>query len=209
VTDDRYNRLCEIAGPVSRETYGRLVSFESLFRQWTKRINLVASSTVDELWDRHILDSAQLLPLAPGAAHWVDLGSGGGFPGAVLAILMSEHQGKVDLVESNRKKAAFLLTSLGSLGVKATVHATRIEGAFEKIGGADVVTARALAGLPALFGLAEPWLEGGAVGLFHKGRDFRREVEESLHEWRFDLVEHRSAVDPEGVILAVRELSRR
>ncbi|MET0599771.1 MAG: 16S rRNA (guanine(527)-N(7))-methyltransferase RsmG [Mesorhizobium sp.] len=208
MTDGRYRRLCEIAGPVSRETYERLVTFESLFNHWAAKINLVGPSTIDQLWERHILDSAQLLPLSQGT-RWVDLGSGGGFPGAIIAILVFERGGKVHLVESNRKKAAFLTTAMATLGVNAQVYAMRIGAALKAIGAADVVTARALATLPALLNLAEPWLSGGALGLFHKGRDFRREVEESLQEWSFDLVEHRSVVDPEGVILAVRDLRRR
>jgi 16S rRNA (guanine527-N7)-methyltransferase len=202
--------LENVAGPVSRETVDRLIRFEELFAKWAARINLAAPSTLPELWRRHVLDSAQLVRLAPDALRWLDLGSGGGFPGAVVAILMRDRPGaSVDLVESNAKKAAFLKTVLGELQAPARVHVERIE-AFRGAGeGYDRVTARALAALPALFGLAEPWLAGAGVGLFHKGRDYRREVQESRDGWRFDLVEHASAVDREGVILEISGLRRK
>ena len=171
---------------------------------------MAAPSTLPSLWERHILDSAQLLPLAPAALRWLDLGSGGGFPGAVIAILLRDRPGaSIDLVESNAKKGAFLKTVLGELEAPARVHVARIE-AFEGIaGGCGVVTARALAPLPLLLELAAPWLAAGATGLFHKGRDYRREVEESLNEWESDLVEHRSVIDPESVILEISGLRRR
>ncbi len=206
----RHQELEEIAGPVSRETFQRLMRFEELFAKWAARINLAAPSTLPELWRRHILDSAQLVKLAPDALRWLDLGSGGGFPGAVVAILMRDRPGgSVDLVESNAKKAAFLKTVLGELQAPARIHVERIErfrAAGEKF---DRVTARALAALPNLLGLAEPWLAGGSVGLFHKGRDYHREVEESRDGWRFDLIEHTSAVDREGVILEISGLRRK
>jgi 16S rRNA (guanine527-N7)-methyltransferase len=199
-----------IAGSVSRETFECLIRFEATFGKWAERINLAAPSTLPDLWRRHILDSAQLMRLAPDAARWLDLGSGGGFPGAVVAILLRDRTGaSVDLVESNAKKAAFLKTILGELKAPARVHVARIE-AFQDDGHEfDVVTARALAALPALLGLAERWLTAGAKGLFHKGRDYRREVEESGDGWRFDLVEHASAVDREGVILEISGLRRK
>src|SRR5690606_28466277 len=105
------------------------------------------------------------------------------------------------LVESNRKKAAFLQTTLGPLGPNVHIHPSRIEALYGTFPVPDVVTARALAPLPRLLNLAAPWLTGGARALFHKGRDYRREVEESAAEWRFDLIERPSRIDPEGVIL--------
>lgn len=208
MTGERRAELESVAGPVSRETFDRLLRFETQFRKWSQRINLAAPSTLPQLWSRHILDSAQLLKLAPDAARWLDLGSGGGFPGAVLAILLRDCAGaSIDLIESNAKKAAFLKTVLGELQAPAMVHVVRIESFAGS--GYDVVTARALAPLPALLQLASPWLAGGARGLFHKGRDYRREVEESRDVWRFDLVEHASAVDRIGVILEVSGLRRK
>lgn len=201
-----FDRLRDVAGPVSRETYERLKAFEHAFTRWNTRINLVAASTLGDLWSRHILDSAQLARLAPDDLRWLDLGSGGGFPGAVMAILLRERPGlRLDLVESNRKKAAFLQSTVGGTGV-ATVHARRIEDVVGTVPTPDIVTARALAPLPALLGLASPWLTAGARGLFHKGRDYRSEIEESADHWRFDLIEHESRINPEGVILDIRNL---
>jgi len=126
-----------------------------------------------------------------------------------MAILLAERPGAtIDLVESNGKKAAFLVSALGGLGEKAKVHHSRIEDAPPIVGSVEVVTARALAPLPKLLGLASPWLCAGARALFHKGRDYRSEIEESTHDWQFDLVEHRSRIDPEGVILDIRNLRR-
>lgn len=206
---DRRTSLEEIAGPVSRETFERVAHFEAAFRRWSARINLAAPSTLPHIWERHILDSAQLLRLAPAALRWLDLGSGGGFPGAIIAILLRDRPGaSIDLVESNAKKGAFLKTTLGEIGAPAKVHVARIEAFRGEARGYDVVTARALAPLPLLLELSAPWLAAGATGLFHKGRDYRREVEESVNEWQFDLVEHRSAVDPESVILEISGLRR-
>lgn len=200
--------LCRVAGPVSRETFDRLVAFEALFQKWASRINLSAPSTLGDVWSRHILDSAQLLRLAPEAKHWLDLGSGGGFPGIVMAILLLEKEGAhVDLVESNRKKSAFLQSAIGQFGLPARVHSHRIEETYHSISAPDVITARALAPLPVLLGLSRPWLAARATGLFHKGRDYRSEIEESAHQWRFDLLEHRSMIDPQSVILEIRNLA--
>lgn len=205
MSDARLDRLQSLAGPVSRETFDRLVQFEATFRRWSARINLAAPSTLDALWDRHILDSAQLLSLAPAARRWIDVGSGGGFPGAVLAILLAQHSGSsVQLVESNRKKAAFLISVLQEVGVAAQVHARRIEQCHDLLQTPEIVTARALAPLPRLLELTAPWLVRGARGLFHKGRDYRREVQESVNAWHFDLIEHTDKVDAAAVILDVR-----
>jgi 16S rRNA (guanine527-N7)-methyltransferase len=206
VTDERgFDRLRTIAGDVSRETFERLLEFERTFRRWSQRINLAAPSTLDNLWERHILDSAQLMRLAPDALRWLDLGSGGGFPGAVVAVLLKERPGAViALVESNRKKASFLQTTLSALDVVAEIHACRIEDArisFDP----EIVTARALAPLNQLIGLAGPWLAKGARALFHKGRDYRSELEESTQLWSFDLVEHRSAIDSDSIILEIAD----
>lgn len=197
--------LERIVGPVSRETWDSLLVFAREFNRWAKQINLVAPSTVETLFTRHILDSAQLLPLGPQATRWLDLGSGGGFPGAIVAILLKDHAGgHVDLVESNRKKASFLTATLARAGAPAKVHAIRIEDAARaNIERPDIVTARALAPLDVLLELAEPWLEKGARGLFHKGREWRREIEESPRAAHYDLVSRPSSVDAESVILDV------
>jgi 16S rRNA (guanine527-N7)-methyltransferase len=148
--------------------------------------------------------------LAPEVASWIDLGSGGGFPGAVIAIIAAERrQCAVTMVESNAKKAAFLRTSLGIVGAPADVEQARIEECPARERTFDVVSARALAPLPKLLGLAEPWLRAGARGLFHKGRDYRREIEESRDEWDCDLLVHASSADPESVVVEVSNLRRK
>jgi 16S rRNA (guanine527-N7)-methyltransferase len=211
MSDPRLAELERVAGPVSRETFERLTAFQSLFEKWSARINLAAPSTLPDLWSRHILDSAQIWPLAPDAKAWLDLGSGGGFPGIVVAILLRERPGaSMAMVESSQKKAAFLRNAIAHAGAPATVHAARIEDfAARNAGPVDVVTARALAPLPALLGLARPWLEAGATGLFHKGRDYLREIEESRDAWQFDLVEHQSVIDAASVILEIKDLKKR
>src|SRR5690606_27866796 len=129
VSAGKLQRLEEVAGPVSRETFERIELFEAAFLQWARRINLAAPSTLDVVWERHVVDSAQLIRLAPeDALRWVDLGSGGGFPGAILAILLREWpEAETHLVESNGKKAAFLQTVLKRLDARVTVHRARIE----------------------------------------------------------------------------------
>ena len=202
-----WKSLQEAAGPVSRETFERLLAFEQLFLKWNRSINLAAPSTLDDVWGRHILDSAQLARIAPEAKRWADLGSGGGFPGLVLAFLLIERDGaSIDLVESNRKKASFLQAVIGQFGLPARVVARRIDDSYALVSAPEIVTARALAALPALLDLSAPWLTKGSRALFHKGRDYRVEVEESAHRWAFDLVEHPSMTDAHGVILEVTDL---
>lgn len=202
-----WKSLQEAAGPVSRETFDRLVEFERVFQKWNSRINLAAQSTQDDVWRRHILDSVQLARLEPVATRWVDIGSGGGFPGLVMAFLLAERAGaSIDLVESNRKKASFLQAVVGQFNLPARIIARRIDDSYALVSEPQIVTARALAALPALLDLAAPWLTKGARGLFHKGRDYRTEVEESAHRWCFDLVEHSSVTDPHGVILELSAL---
>jgi len=199
--------LQKAAGPVSRETFERLQAFEQLFLKWNRSINLAAPSTLDDVWRRHILDSAQLARIAPAAMRWVDLGSGGGFPGLVLGFLLVERPGaSIDLVESNRKKASFLQSVIGQFNLPARVVAKRIDDSYAVVSAPEIVTARALAALPDLLDLSAPWLAKGGRALFHKGRDYRAEVEESTHRWTFDLVEHPSMTDAHGVILEISDL---
>jgi 16S rRNA (guanine527-N7)-methyltransferase len=209
VSSDREKRLQEVLVHVSRETVDNLCAFEELFRKWSRAINLASPSTLDHLWERHIIDSAQLFEMAPTATRWLDLGSGGGFPGVVLAILLKERLGgRIDLVESNGKKAAFLRTALGQFSAPGIVHAARIDAVWAEIRGPEVITARALAPLGDLFVLAEPWLTAGATALFQKGRDYRREIVESRDAWTFDLVERASVVDRDSVVLQISNLRR-
>jgi 16S rRNA (guanine527-N7)-methyltransferase len=211
VTGDlRFAKLQRVVPDVSRETFDDLAAFESLFRKWAPAINLAAPSALGQLWDRHIIDSAQLFAIRPQAEMWLDLGSGGGFPGLVTAILTKPNpMAEVDLVESAGKKAAFLRTVAAELSLRVRVHHARIEDvARTQALRPDVVTARALAPLPKLLALAEPWLTHGATGLFQKGRDYAREVAESRDDWSFDLLEHRSVTEPGAAILEISSLKR-
>jgi 16S rRNA (guanine527-N7)-methyltransferase len=206
----KFVELERVAGPVSRETFERLLAFEKLFVKWAARINLTAPSTISEIWNRHILDSAQLVRLAPDALDWVDLGSGGGFPGAVIAILMADKPGgQVRLVESNNKKCAFLRAALSEIGLRPDVYPVRIETIIFGWRPPQVVTARALAPLSRLLALTEPWLSAGTRALFHKGEEYRGEIKLADDTWNLDLVEHPSMVDPCGVILDITGIERR
>lgn len=196
---------------VSRETQERLQHFAELFQKWAKTINLVAPSTIGDLWRRHIADSAQIFQLRPQEAHWVDLGSGGGFPGVITAILLADQSaGHVDLVESNQKKAAFLRVCLRECEARGTVHALRIEEASTAIHRCDIISARALAELDTLLDYSAPWLERNENLrlLLHKGRDYERELQKARGRWEFDLVKHRSVVERDSVILELSGLRR-
>ena len=193
---------------VSRETFGRLETHAALLRKWNPAINLVAGSTLGDLWARHMLDSAQLFDLAPDTARvWADLGSGGGFPGMVVAILAAETRPKLEmiLIESDLRKATFLRTVARETGLTARVIPARIEDVPAL--GADVVSARALASLDKLLPLAERHLAPGGVALFQKGATHRAEVAEALARWRFTVHNHPSQTDPQAVVLRIGEIS--
>jgi 16S rRNA (guanine527-N7)-methyltransferase len=194
--------------PVSRETLARLERFAAVLLAWQRRTNLIAASTESNLWTRHIADSLQLLPLAPDARIWVDLGSGGGFPGVAIACALADTTGaQVHLVESNGKKAAFLREAVRAAGVPATVHAVRIEDfVVNEPLIIDVVTARALAPLPQLLGMAYPLLKKGAVGLFPKGQDVAVELTEAAKCWSIQAQLVPSRTDPKAQIVVVRAL---
>ncbi|MBL3568266.1 16S rRNA (guanine(527)-N(7))-methyltransferase RsmG [Rhodovulum sulfidophilum] len=200
----------QVLGDVSRETSERLSAYAALLRKWNPAINLVARSTLDDLETRHFKDSAQLFGLCPtDARHWVDLGSGGGFPGLVIAILARELAPDlhVTLIESDQRKAAFLRTVCRDLGVAATnVIDSRIESA--KPQGADVLSARALAPLPRLLDYADRHLAPGGVALFPKGARFAEELDAALASWRFDVQNHPSKTDPQAVVLKLGGIAR-
>ena len=186
----------------------RLDRFVALLLQWQATTNLVAPSTLPELWTRHIADSLQLLTLAPAAKHWVDLGSGGGFPGISIACALAGTPGAVvHLVESNHKKAAFLREAVRVTGAPAKVHAMRIEdfvdGFTEPV---EIVTARALAPLENLLARAYPLLKRGAQALFLKGQDVEVELTEASKCWTIDAELIPSVTDSSGRIVRVRSL---
>jgi len=204
--------LSEYGVPVSRETFGRLEKFVDLFMKWSKSINLIAPSTRDQLWTRHIADSLQLRNVIGRPGRWIDLGSGGGFPGVVTAILLAEHgDGWIDLVESNNKKASFLRMALAETGGRGSVHPVRIEDAALSLTAPDFISARALAELDLLFAYVEPWsLTNPELRLtFHKGRDYQAEIDKARGRWDFHLVKHQSVVEADSVILEISSLTRR
>ena len=197
--------------PVSRETSERLDRLVELLLTWQQTRNLIAASTIPIIWTRHVADSLQLLDLAPDAKIWVDLGSGGGFPGLVLACALKTRAGAhIHLVESVGKKCAFLQAVVDELALPATVHCERAENVIPTIPrGAEVVTARAVAALPKLLAMAFPLLKKGAVGLFPKGQDIGAELTEASKYW---IIEHNlmpSRTDPQARIVVVKSLESR
>jgi 16S rRNA (guanine527-N7)-methyltransferase len=197
--------------PVSRETEARLDRYLDLLRQWQAKTNLVAPSTLPQLWTRHVADSLQLLTLTPTAKTWVDLGSGGGFPGVVLACGLAETSGaKVHLVERNSKKAAFLREALRITSAPGIVHPGAIEDIVDSIAGpVDCVTARALAPLHQLIGFAEPLVKKGAKALFLKGQDVEVELTEATKYWNIKPNLHSSLTGGQGWIVEIDHIERR
>nr|WP_127088894.1 16S rRNA (guanine(527)-N(7))-methyltransferase RsmG [Aquabacter cavernae] len=192
---------------VSRETMARLDLIVDLLMHWQKTINLVAPASLPHAWTRHIDDSLQLLDHVPQTPlHWVDLGSGGGFPGLVVAAVLAERAGsEVHLVESDTRKAAFLRESARKAALPVRVHPQRIEQAAPALAaGTDVVSARALAPLPKLLELAAPFLAAGALGIFPKGKDAEGELTAARKGWTLDAELRPSRSDPDARILLVR-----
>jgi 16S rRNA (guanine527-N7)-methyltransferase len=193
---------------VSRVSRDRIETYVRLLLSWQTKINLIGPKTVPFVWERHILDALQLLPLLPPqTASIADLGSGAGIPGLVLAIAADL---EVHLYESNGKKAAFLREAARQTGTRAHVHAVRLEtlANASSVPLVQCVTARALAPLPLLLRYAEPFLIRGAIGLFHKGQDIDIELTEATKYWKIESSRHPSQCDPRGVVLEIREVSR-
>ncbi len=191
--------------PVSRETLARLEAFLDLLGAWSERINLVGRDTLGDPWRRHILDSAQLLPLVPaGSQSLIDLGSGAGFPGLVLAVLGVPG---VELVESDARKGAFLREAARVAAAAVTIHQQRIEAVTPRP--IDVVTARGCAPLDRLLVLAQRFIGPRTVCLFPKGQEAGQEVAAALQSWTMDVATQPSQTDPRGVILCLRHVERR
>lgn len=175
--------------PVSRETERRLDATVSLLLHWQRTTNLIAPASIPHLWTRHVADSLQLLKYIPDSARmFVDLGSGGGFPGLVLACALADRpEVAFHLVESNAKKSAFLRAAVQDSGVPATVHCRRIEDfSADFAGAADVVTARALAPLHELVGYVAPLLKSQTVALLPKGQDVATELTQTTKCWNIE-----------------------
>jgi 16S rRNA (guanine527-N7)-methyltransferase len=207
------DRAGALAGrDVSRETLERLDAFVALFLERQERQNLVAASTVGQVWSRHIIDSLQLRSALPDAKTWLDLGSGAGFPGLVLACaLAGEPNARVDLIESHQRKAAFLTDVAQRLALPALVHAGRIEDILPNWSGQipDAVTARALAPLEKLLSWTAPLIKKGAKGVFPKGQHVGLELTEAAKSWRIQAQRLPSVTHPDAAILVVEAASRR
>lgn len=200
-----------VAEAVSRETLARLDIIADLLVHWQKTINLVAPATLPQLWTRHIADSLQLIAHVPEKPlRWVDLGSGGGFPGLVVAAVLAERAGsQMHLVESDTRKCAFLREAARRASLPVSVHPQRIEQVAERLApGTDVVSARALAPLPKLLDLAAPFLAAGALGIFPKGKDAESELTAARKGWTLDLELRESRSDPDGRVLLVTRAER-
>ena len=210
---------------VSRETIDRLTTYEELLRQWQKAVNLVAPGTLDAVWHRHFADSAQLLTLAPpGPHHWIDLGSGGGFPGLVIAILLAEAPSPgprgepshhVTLIESDTRKAAFLREVIRKVGISGAVAvdvlSIRAESARIKVNDSfpRVICARALAPLDRLFELAAPLSPPGTTALMCKGKGVAEELQTAEMTWNFNVELVPSVTDRDGRIAVITNLERK
>jgi 16S rRNA (guanine527-N7)-methyltransferase len=195
---------------VSRETLEKLNIYERLLKQWQGTINLVAPSTLDDIWHRHFADSAQLWPLAKGKSGlWLDLGSGAGFPGLILAILAANAgESRHTLIESDSRKAAFLRQVARETGTLVDILCTRIENAetHAKVKDVNVMTARALAPLPRLAELVAPYFGPSTTGLFLKGREVSAEIGEAAQNWQFDYDLQPSLTDDAARVLLLKAL---
>lgn len=197
----------QAATGVSASVLHDMERYRALLVEWSGRMNLVGPSALEDFWLRHAFDCAQLLPLGEGARRWLDVGSGAGLPGVVLAILARDKLGMtVQLVETLQKRSVFLRAVADALDLPARVHTGRIE--MLELDRPDVVTARAVAPLPRLLSLTETYLRGRTFGLFHKGRNLEAEMEEALQTWSFNSTVLPSLSDPSGRILKIWSVRR-
>lgn len=193
---------------VSRETLDKLRRFADLVEKWTSKINLISKSTVSTIWERHILDSAQLYQVAPDHQTWLDIGSGGGFPGLVVAIMGQELRpdAKVTLVESDIRKSVFLRTAIRELDVNAQVTTERIED-VEPLN-TDILSARALADLSGLLGFCDRHLAPTGTALLMKGAQWIKEHEAARTQWSYDCDVIKSVTNPDAAVLKIKDIRR-
>ncbi len=191
---------------VSRETLDKLRQYEELVKKWSPKINLIAKSTLNDVWERHIADSLQVVGLAPTVGNWVDLGSGGGFPGIPAAIcgLEDGREHSFTLVESDARKCAFLRTAVRETGAKAEVITDRIENIAPL--NADILSARALTSLDGLLKFADHHMAKDGIALFPKGATWQTEIEQAKKNWSFDMKAHPSSTHPGAVVLEIKEV---
>ncbi|MGJ8615936.1 MAG: 16S rRNA (guanine(527)-N(7))-methyltransferase RsmG [Sulfitobacter sp.] len=193
---------------VSRETFEKLEAFGALVEKWTTKINLISKPSVPELWERHIVDSVQLFTLAPPKGHWVDMGSGGGFPGIVISILTAgKCEGHhVTLVESDQRKTVFLRTAIRELDLSSAVICDRIENIPNLH--ADIISARALADLTSLLGYADMHLKPEGLAVFPKGENWKTEHEHAQCQWSYACEPIKSATNPSAAVLKIKDIAR-
>lgn len=197
----------DLKSNVSRETFEMLRAYEALVLKWTKRINLVSKSDTAHLWDRHVLDSAQVFDIAPTSTHWVDIGSGGGFPGVVCAIMAKGvPDSSFTFIDSDARKCTFLRTAIREFGLNAQVLSERIEHVAPQR--ADVLTARALDDLSGLLEFAERHLSSSGVGIFPKGSNWKKEHEAARQRWSYKFDPIKSTTNPDAIIMKIKELRR-
>ncbi|MDB2522905.1 16S rRNA (guanine(527)-N(7))-methyltransferase RsmG [Alphaproteobacteria bacterium] len=211
---------------VSRETLTKLMAYQALLGKWQKSVNLVGPNTLAHFWQRHAADSAQIMRYAPSTSTnpnaapnatmtWLDLGSGGGLPGLVLAIMLAEKNpaAHMHFIESDRKKAGFLRAVIADTGLTATVHHARIEAVAAAkppaLAAIDVITARALAPLPDLLGLLAPFCNSSTVALVHKGRNWQEELTASEQYWKLNVTAQLSDTDAAARILEISAVTPR
>ena len=205
LADDRRTALRLV--PVSRETEARLAIFVDLLDRWRHKINLISNPTFATVWIRHIADSAQLLALAPEAKRWVDMGSGAGLPGLIIAIQLADVPGAVvHCIESDGRKCAFLREAARATGAAAVIHPQRVEAIDpETLGTVDAVTARAFAPLPLTLKLARPWIERGAIAVFPRGESAKEQIAALPEAWAYAIETLQSVVNPKAAILRIRQ----
>jgi 16S rRNA (guanine527-N7)-methyltransferase len=205
LADDRRAALRLV--PVSRETEDRLAIFVKLLDRWRHKTNLISNSTFPSVWTRHIADSAQLIALAPEAKRWLDMGSGAGFPGLVIAIQLADVPGAiVHCIESDGRKCAFLREAARATGAAAAIHPARVEAIDPGGPGAvDAVTARAFAPLPLTLKLARPWMARGAIAVFPRGESVKDQIAASPEASAYAIETLPSVVNPKAAILRIRQ----
>lgn len=193
---------------VSRETFERLEAYRALVEKWTKKINLVSRRDSSDIWNRHILDSVQLYEATPKSGPWVDLGSGGGFPGVVVAILDRQFlpERTVTLVDSDQRKCAFLRTAARELELNTSVRSERLEDLEPQ--GASVLSARALGPLSNLLEASERHLNANGIAIFPKGKTWKQEHEEAQKTWSYEIEALKSKTNPDAVILKIKDIAR-
>jgi 16S rRNA (guanine527-N7)-methyltransferase len=205
LAEDRRDALRLV--PVSRETERRLAILVELLDRWRHKINLVSNATFASVWTRHIADSAQLPALAPDAKRWLDMGSGAGFPGLVIAVQLADVPGAIiHCIESDGRKCAFLREATRATGAAAMIHPVRVEAIEQNsLGTVDAVTARAFAPLPLTLKLARPWMERGAIAVFPRGESAKDQIAALPEASAYAIETLQSVVNPKAAILRIRQ----